>query len=151
MSDAHIIINWLGKKDEPYFTSPSTLAFAWGPARSLGGDVTMNADVLWLLRKTPLLAKEAKELGYIQNYVNPDNRIKYFDPLHTFKHEGAGHALGMRHIEAATEAQHAIMYPFYNGLRKFGDADKNYLASLYGKIDITPIQEKTILDQIQDF
>lgn len=136
MSDAHIVINWLGKKDEPYFTSQSTLAFGYGPAKGLGGNVTMNSDVLWLLRKTPLLAPEAKSLGYIENYSDARNEIKYYDPIHTFKHEGGGHALGLNHITDINQRLTAIMYPIYNGLRKFGTADVNYLTSLYGKASI---------------
>lgn len=151
MSDAHIVINWLGKKDEPYFTSPSTLAFGYGPGSGMGGNVTMNADNLWLLRKTPLLAPEAKVLGYIENYSNASNEIRYYDPLHTMKHEGGGHALGLKHIETLSEAKTAIMYPFYNGLRKFGQADVNYITSLYGKASVSEIIKKSIIAKIQGF
>ena len=143
--DAHIVINWLGKKDDKYFTSPSILAYAWGPASGLGGNVTMNADVLWLLRKEPLTAKEAKEKGYIENYSNPTNIIRHYDPLHTLKHEAGGHALGMNHITDINQRDKSIMFPYYNGLRKFGEADVNYLQSLYGKSGIV----KTITDTIR--
>ena len=134
--DAHIIINWLGNKDDKYFTSPSILAYAWGPGMGLGGNVTMNSDVLWLLRKEPLTAKEAKEKGYIENYSNPTNIIRHYDPLHTLKHEGGGHALGLNHITDINQRDKSIMFPYYNGLRKFGDADITYLQSLYGKSSV---------------
>jgi hypothetical protein len=151
MSDAHIVINWLGKKDEPYFTSQSTLAFGYGPGSGIGGNVTMNADVLWLLRKTPLLAKEAKELGYIENYADPSNVIKYYDPLHTMKHEAGGHALGMNHVTDLNQKLTAIMYPYYNGLRKFGKADIDYIISLYGKASVSDVIKNTIRFKILGF
>lgn len=130
--DAHIRINWLGKKDEKYFTSESILAFAYGPGKGLGGDVTMNADNIWWLNDDPLTVQDAYNLGMIDTFDrnHPDNILKTYDPVHTMKHEG-GHALGMRHIDNATFAKSAIMYPYYNGLRKFGDPDIEYLFSLY--------------------
>lgn len=151
-ADAQIIINWLGMKDEPYFKSPSTLAFGYGPGPGIGGNITMNADNLWLLRKTPLTVEEAFNLGYIADYDRnyPTNKIKFYDPLHTLKHEG-GHAVGMRHIETLTERLLAIMYPYYNGLRKFGLADLGYLASLYGKASINHRIKEELLSRIQFF
>ena len=146
MSDAHIVVNWLGKKDEPYFTSDSILAFGWGPGRGIGGNITMNADVGWILDGRKITVKEAYELGMIENYDrnHPDNVWRTYDPLHTFKHEG-GHALGMKHIETLDEKLTAIMYPYYNGLRKFGDADLKYIESLYGKANI----RKEVLDYLR--
>lgn len=150
MSDAQIIINWLGKKDEPYFTSPSILALGWGPGFGLGGNITMNADVLWLLRKTPLYAKEAKELGYIENFVDPKNKVKFYDPVHTKKHEG-GHALGMNHITDLRFAKTDIMYPIYNGVRKFGAQDISYLQELYGKASVNKRIMDTLTTRIHNF
>ena len=132
-ADPQIHINWLGKKDYPYFTSESILACAYGPASGIGGDVTMNADVLWLLRKTPLTAKEAKEKGYIGEYSQANNEIRYYDPVHTMKHEAGGHACGLKHLESPALMKLAIMYPYYNGLRNFGNADIEYVQQLYGK------------------
>jgi len=143
-SDAHIKINWLGKKDESYFTSQSILAYGFGPGQGLGGDITMNSDNLWLLRKNPLKAIEAKALGYIDNFQFPDNEIKYYDPLHTLKHEG-GHAVGMNHITDLNLAKKAVMYPYYNGLREFGEYDINYLQRLYGKSGLS----KVIIDMLR--
>lgn len=144
LSDAHIVINFLGKKDEPYFTSPSILAFGFGPGQGLGGNITMNADNLWLLRDEPLTAIEAKARGYIENFSNPDNHIRFYDPLHTMKHEG-GHSIGLNHITDLNMARKAVMYPYYNGLREFGDADINYLQSLYGKSGLS----KSITDMLR--
>lgn len=137
MADAHIKISWLKKSEDSNLTSNSDLAYAWGPGRGLGGNIVMNADVLWLLRTTPLLAKEAKDLGYIENYADPNNKIKFFDPLHTLKHEG-GHAVGMNHITDLTQKLKAVLYPFYNGLRIFGPADVSYLTLLYGSVPNSP-------------
>ena len=150
-SDAHIVINWHGKKDDSYFTSPATLAYGYGPTKGLGGNVTMNSDVLWLLRKDPLTAEKAKELGYIENYSNPTNLIKYYDPLHTLKHEAGGHALGMNHITDINQRDKAIMFPYYNGLRKFGDADISYLQSLYGKAGISKVIMETLRNKVLNF
>ena len=144
-SDAHIVIDWVGKKDDKYFTSDGILAYAYGPGRSLGGNVVMNSDVLWLLRKEKLTAKEAKEKGYIDNYSDPTNFIKFFDPLHTMKHEAGGHALGMRHITDINQSGKAIMYPYYNGLREFGEMDIQYIQQLYGEASLS----KTIIDMIR--
>jgi len=152
MSDAHTIINFLGKKDDSYFKSDSTLAYGYGPAPGIGGDITFNADVLWLLRKEPLTMKEAFDLGYIDNYNKefPNSTKKFYDPLHTMKHEG-GHTLGMNHLTSLNLTKTAVMYPYYNGLRRFGDADINYLQSLYGKSSVPHIIKETLLARIQRF
>lgn len=151
-SDAHIIINWLGKKDEPYFKSDSTLAFGYGPAKGLGGNITMNSDVIWRLDTTPLTVEEAYNLGMIENYDrnNPDNILRTYDPLHTTKHEG-GHALGMRHIELESERYTATMFPFYNGTRRFGAADLNYLGELYGEASVYHETKEYLRDKIFNF
>ncbi len=47
--DAHIKIQYLGKKDEKYFKREGVLAFAYGPQQGIGGDITMNADMIWWL------------------------------------------------------------------------------------------------------
>jgi len=150
MSDAQIIIRWVGKKDDSYFSSPSTLAYAWGPGSVFGGNITMNSDVLWLLRNIPLTALEAKEKGYIDNYVSPDNTVKFYDPLHTMKHEG-GHAIGMNHITDNTQKNNSIMYPYYNGLRRFGLSDITYLHDLYGKASIPHKIKETLLNRVNNF
>lgn len=151
MSDAQLTLDWLTKKDDKYFTSDSTLAYCYGPGSGLGGNCVMNADVLWLLRDMPLTAFEAKQKGYIENYADPNNKIKYYDPLHTTKHELGGHGLGMNHLTLQKYASTEIMYPFYNGLRKFGSADLDYLKSLYGSVHVHQIIYNTILSKIQRF
>lgn len=133
--DAQIRINWLGGKDEKYFKHKfGTLAYAYGPQVGIGGDITMNADHLWLLRKTKLTTEEAFTKGYIEKYdkAHPTNTIKFYDPVHTVKHEG-GHALGMRHLTNPEYKGSQIMYPYYNANRVFGEYDRNYLISLYGQ------------------
>ena len=137
--DAHIRINWLGTKDEKYFVGKAgILAFAYGPQVGLGGDVTMNADQLWLLRKKPLTVLEGFEKGYIDNYdrSHPNNTLKFDDPLHTMKHEAGGHSCGMRHLTDINLKYSAIMYPYYNGKRVFSEEDKNYLFDLYGESNV---------------
>lgn len=137
-SDAQIIIKYLHKKDERFFRDrPSVLAFAYGPSGGIGGDITMNADRLWLLRDEPLTVVEAFEKGYIDGYDKqfPNSTVKYYDPQHTHTHEG-GHALGMPHITDINQRNKAVMYPFYNGLRIFGEEDLNILKQLYGKASL---------------
>jgi len=153
-ADAQIRIKWLKMKDEKYFKSKSTLAFAGGPGKGLGGDCTMNADVLWIHRKKnapPLTVKRAFELGFISDYNRdfPNSTVKSYDPLHTLKHEVGGHSLGMRHIENANERLSSIMYPFYNGLRIFGMADLAYLHRLYGKASVHHKIKKMLLSRIR--
>ena len=139
--DAHIRINWLGGKDEKYFKNrKSVLAFAYGPQVGIGGDITMNSDHLWLLRKEKLTMQEAFEKGYIDeskfDSAHPNNTVKFYDPLHTMKHEGGGHSCGMRHLNNPEFANTAIMYPYYNGKRVFSKDDKEYLFLLYGKSNV---------------
>lgn len=153
-ADAQIIINFLGAKDERYFKNrASVLAFAYGPGRGLGGDCTMNSDHLWLLRKKPLTVVEAFEKGYIENYNHkfPKATIKFYDPLHTFKHEIGGHAVGVNHIEDILQQFESIMFPYYNGLRKFGKADLKYLHDLYGNSNINHKIKEVLLNRIQWF
>jgi len=139
--DAHIKINWLGAKDEKYFKDRSSvLAFAYGPQVGIGGDITMNSDHLWLLRKEKLTMMEAFDKGYIDaahfDAEHPNNTVKFYDPLHTMKHEGGGHSCGMRHITDVNRKYDTIMYPYYNGKRVFSQADKDYLFELYGKSNV---------------
>lgn len=150
MADAQLRLSWLTKAEDSRLISNSTLGYCWGPGKGLGGNCVMNADVLWLLRTTPLLAEEAKQLGMIENYVSPTQKIKYFDPLHTLKHELAGHGLGMRHINDINQQKTAIMYPAYNGLRLFGPGDIQYLQSLYGSIPQPTTIMQDINTRIQD-
>jgi hypothetical protein len=151
-SDAHILISFLGKKDEPYFTSDGILAYGYGPARGLGGNITMNADVIWRLDKTPITVKQAYELGLIENYDrnHPDNILRTYDPLHTMKHEG-GHALGMKHIELESERYTATMFPYYNGTRKFGVADISYITELYGSASVYHETKEYLRNKILNF
>ncbi len=155
-ADAQIKINWLGAKDEKYFKDRnSVLGFGYGPGRGVGGDCTMNSDHLWLLRKDKLTMLEAFEKGYIDesrfDKDHPNNTFKFYDPLHTLKHEIGGHASGMRHITDILQKYKAIMYPYYNGKRKFGIADKNYLWDLYGKSSVNHRIKEMIVNRIFNF
>lgn len=138
--DAQILLNFLGAKDEPYFKKrPSVLAVAYGPGRGLGGDCTMNSDHVWRLDKTKITMKEAFDSGFIDDYNRqyPNSFLRTYDPYSTLKHEMGGHALGLEHITDINERNTAIMYPYYNGLRKFGDSDLKYLHQLYGKSNLS--------------
>jgi len=136
--DAHIKINWLGKKDEKYFRDrEGVLAFAYGPQVGIGGDCTFNSDKIWRLpSQGKITTKEAFDLGMIDDYDrnHPTNTMRTFDPYHTAKHELGGHSCGMRHITDVNQKYSAIMYPYYNGKRMFGKADLDYLFELYTKM-----------------
>jgi len=112
----------------------------------------MNASKPWWLGRQ-LTAKEAFNIGMIERFdpAYPDNIIQTYDPLHTMKHEGGGHSLGMRHLEDSNLRYAAIMYPFYNGLRRFGTEDLAYLHRLYGSASLSH-RIKTILgNRISNF
>ena len=152
-ADAQIKIRWLKKEDDPYFKQTTgVLAYAYGPSGGIGGDITMNASKPWWLGKR-LTAREAFNIGLIERFdpAHPDNFIQTYDPLHTMKHEGGGHSLGMRHLTDSSLRYTAILYPFYNGLRKFGEADKNYLHELYGKASVSHRIKEMLLNRITSF
>jgi len=135
--DAHIKVRWIGGKDEKYFRDKQTvLAFAYGPQTGIGGDMTFNADKIWRLpSQGKLTVSDAYDLGMINGYDtnHPNNTLRTYDPYHTAKHEG-GHATGMKHITDINQKYTSIMYPYYNGKRMWGEADLDYLFTLYTKI-----------------
>lgn len=136
-ADAQLIINWFGKKDERYFTSASTLAFAYGPGRGLGGNCTMNSDVAWGIEEEVIPGLEfAERFDTTVSITDDVPRYKVYDALHTLKHELGGHAMGLRHLTDLNLRLKAIMFPYYNGIRKFGIEDLAYLHRLYGKASI---------------
>ena len=148
-ADAQIKINWLSKKDESYFKSDSTLAFAYGPGRGVGGNCTMNADVAWGIKGEVLPGIEfAERFGRTVQYNDAVRRYKVYDAQHTLKHEIGGHALGMRHIDKAENKLNDIMYPYYNGKRRFGPGDLEYLHRLYGKSNINHRIKEMLLRRI---
>jgi len=134
MSDAQIRINWFGKKDESYFKSGGILAFAYGPSGGIGGDITMNADYPWGLMDELINGADFQD-RFNREVEHLDNKFKVYDALHTIKHEG-GHALGMPHVMDIQYRKSAILAPYYNGLRRFGKADLNYLFQLYEKSSV---------------
>ena len=125
--DAHIVINFT-HEDRFFKDRPNVLAYAWGPRRGLGGDITFNDAHIWTVNGLPISGKEAVERGLVEN-ASPDSRLRTYDALHTMKHEG-GHALGMPHLESAIYNRN-VMYPFYNGQRHFQTGDLILLHKLY--------------------
>lgn len=145
-ADAQIIINWFGSKDEPFFKDRgSTLAFGYGPSRGIGGDITMNADKPWGLMDEIINGEQFSER--FERETNPNNKYRVYDSQHTLKHEG-GHAIGMNHLTDTSLKLSTVMYPFYNGLRKFGEADLAYLHLLYGKANINHRIKEILLARI---
>lgn len=128
--DAHIVINWT-TEDRFFKDRPNTLAYAWGPREGLGGDITFNDAHIWTVNGKPILGKAAVEAGLVEN-AHPDHLLKTYDALHTMKHEGGGHAIGMPHLESQNFSDN-IMFPYYNGQRNFQSGDLDLLYKLYDK------------------
>lgn len=128
-TDAHIVINWT-TEDKLFKDRPNILAYAYGPTKGLGGDITFNDNHIWTVDGLPILGKEAVARGLVEN-VHPGALLRTYDALHTMKHEG-GHAMGMVHLEANIYRQN-VMYPFYNGQRHFQTGDTRLLHRLYNE------------------
>jgi hypothetical protein len=93
---------------------------------------------------------EAKEKGYIDDFSNPNSTIRFYDPISTAIHEVGGHSLGMNHIEGQQNREE-IMFPLYNGNRKFGPADKEYLHRLYGKSSVNHRIKEMLYNRVSNF
>ena len=127
--EAEIVITFA--QDIPFFIKrPSVLAFAYGPADGIGGDITFNDKYIWSLDVKPLSPEEAISRGFIEN-ADPRSTIRTWDVHHTMLHE-ALHAFGLPHLEN----QGNVMNPYYNGERIMQTDDVNYIQLLYGKSSI---------------
>jgi len=146
-ADAQLLINWFGKKDESFFTSESILAFAYGPEKGIGGNVTMNADVPWGLQDEIINGRDFED-RFNRTVQNENNLFKVYDSLHTMKHEAGGHAMGMPHIQDINYKFTDIMYPYYNGVRNFGEKDIQLLYLLYKKASINHKIREMLLSRI---
>ena len=96
--------------------------------------------------------RQAFDMGMIDHYDPvPDQFLNTCDPLHTVKHEGGRRSLELRHIENPQARRKAIVYPFYNGLRRFGSSYLLYLHDLYGKSDLNHKIKTVLLNRINLF
>ena len=133
-AEADILINFTGAKDDNFFKNrPSVLAYAYGASTGIGGDITFNDDHIWTLDGKPITALDAYEKGLIVGFDDPTNKIKTYDAQHTGTHEG-GHSLSMKHLDSCNGC---VMFPYYNGSRKFHSNDLAYLHRLYGKAGVS--------------
>jgi len=130
-ADAAIVVTFT-HEDTFFKNRPSVLAYAYGPADGIGGDITFNDNHIWTLDGMPITALEAWEKGLIEGFDNPTNKLKTYDAQHTGTHE-AGHAVGMPHIQ---EDPNAMLYPYYNEQRIFQPKDLALLHKLYGSSNI---------------
>ena len=132
--EADIVVTFQGSKDNSFFKNrPSTLAYAYGASSGIGGDITFNDDRIWTLDGKPMTAMDAYERGLIERFTDPTNKIRTYDAQHTGTHEG-GHSLSMNHL---TQCKDCVMFPYYNGKRKFHTNDLAYLHRLYGKSNVS--------------
>lgn len=144
--DAHIVINFFDSKTETTFKDhPSYLAFAYGPAPGIGGDVTFNADQIWTLDGKPMTVVDAFEKGIIKQFQDPTNKLRTYDVEHTGKHEIL-HAFGCPHIDTCKSC---IMYPFYNGERALQENDKDLLHQFYGRSSVNHKIKEYLLSRIR--
>ena len=105
----------------------------------------------WLI-DYPCTEKQAFDMGMMEHYDDDHDKFpNTCDPPHTVKHEGGERSLGTRHIENPQARRKAIVYPFYNGLRRFESSDLLYLHDLYGKSDLNHKIKIVLLNRINPF
>jgi len=111
--DPDITIDFKTPEEDDYFKRrPSVLAYAYLPGQGKNGIIVFNLNYIWTLNGKPIKARKAKDLGLIDNFVNPDNLIRTYNIIHVLIHE-LGHVLGLRH-----DAHHDtkdVMDAFYDG------------------------------------
>ena len=123
---ADIVINF-NHTDPLFKRRPNVLAYAYGPADGIGGDSVFNTNHVWTLDGLPIDADEyARITG--KDVEDFDNTFRTYDLQHTALHEVGGHSLGLPHIP---ECRNCVMYPYYNGQRKFQGGDLNLLYGFY--------------------
>lgn len=104
-------------QDQLFKDQPSVLAYAYFPGQgSKSGIIVFNTAYIWTLHGRAIKAIDAKRLGLIDDYVNPDNLIKTYNIIHVLIHE-LGHSLGLRHDATGNRDGDDVMDPFYDGRR----------------------------------
>lgn len=114
---------------DPYFKSPSTLAYGYypNPKTPLGGDIVFNDNVLWSSDGLPVDAETYTKITG-KPVANPKNKFKTMNLLHVAIHE-VGHALGLKHSEGCPDC---IMHPFYHNDITLAEGDIESIQAAYG-------------------
>lgn len=128
--EAEIVITFI-ENNSFFLSRPGVLAYAYGPAPGIGGDITFNDKYIWTLDGKPISVEKALRLGFIENGI-PGNTIRTWDVHHTMLHE-AYHAFGVPHL---LHNKINVMYPFYNGQRILQKDDREAIWNLYGKSSV---------------
>jgi hypothetical protein len=120
-------IRWVSKKEDPYFTSDSILAYCGYPQTKWQGILRFNDDVIWTPDGSDLSSEELTKLTGRPSIKG--NRYKTYNINQTARHE-IGHGLGAVHKE---DCRDCIMYPYYNNTLFPTDGDLKLLEGKYGR------------------
>ena len=102
-------------EDRLFKDKPGVLAYAYFPGQgSVSGKIVFNSAYIWTLHGRSIRAEDAKRLGLIDNFVNPDNLIRTYNIIHVLIHE-LGHSLGLRHDATGNQDGKDVMDAFYDG------------------------------------
>ncbi len=144
-ADADIPIAFLGKNDDKLFKdSPSTLAYAYFPTKSLiGGDMVFNDEYIWSADGRGINAHLADPI----NYPDPNTNVKIrtYNLQHTGVHE-IGHAIGLKH---AVNCPQCVMHPYYNNEVQPQPNDIERIRGIYGKRNLPSWLLALLLNRIR--
>lgn len=119
-------IRWVTKKEDPFFTSDSILAYCGYPKTRYQGILRFNDDVIWTPDGSSLSADQLTALT--GRPAVKGSTYKTYNANQTARHE-LGHGLGAVHMENCSEC---IMYPYYNNTLFPTNGDLGQLTSKYG-------------------
>jgi hypothetical protein len=122
-----IKIEWVTSREDPYFTSPSILAYAGYPQTRYQGVLRMNDDVIWSPDGRSITSELYTKLTG-RPIENTRNTFKTYNANQTLGHE-IGHLLGAVHIE---DCPLCLMFPYYNGTITPSARDIQQLLPKYG-------------------
>ena len=133
-------IRWVTKKEDPYFTSDSILAYCGYPQTKYQGILRFNDDIIWTPDGSSLSAEQFTALT--GKPAVKGNTYKTYNANQTARHE-LGHGLGAVHTE---DCKDCIMYPYYNKTLFPQESD---LKQLTGKYGVRKYQNANIRDNLR--